>query len=240
MMVDFSILSELRPATRPNKNTINLIGHKFGRLTPLGLLGFRNSGGQWLCRCDCGNFITVIVSKLLNGNTRSCKCLQYESQKLTSRTHNTTNTRTYKIWAGMKARILNPKEPSYKNYGGRGLDIYKPWLQFENFLKDMGHPPSPDLSLERIDNNRGYYPDNCEWATRMKQMSNTRHNRYLTIGNETYHISEWARRQNMKYGETIISRLRRGHSPEEAVGLIPLKDKRITNGRRRKTPPVIV
>lgn len=238
MPINFSIFTRLRRLKKP---AINILGQRFGRLTPIGLLGSVIKITFWLCRCDCGEFAIIRGSKLRNGHTRSCGCLRQERRKTGNTTHghvhNKKKSSTYRSWQHMKRRILNPQDRAFKNYGGRGLQLHEPWLKFENFLRDMGPSPTKKHSIERVDNERGYFPDNCIWATHAVQVMNTRKNRYLTANGETHCISEWARRQNIKDPSTICRRLKTGRSVEEAIGLIPLVDRRSRNGRRRKTPP---
>jgi len=120
-------------------------------------------------------------------------------------------------------RLGSRKHPNYRHYGGRGLKLSPRWLDYLGFPDDMGEKP-PGLSIERIDNEKGYGPDNCRWATMHEQSMNKRSNRYLTVRGETLHISDMA----MKYGiglSTLKVRLHRGRSDEDAV-LTPVKGKR--------------
>jgi hypothetical protein len=101
--------------------------------------------------------------------------------------------REHDAWRGMLARCRNPRHPSYKNYGGRGITACERWNSFENFLDDMGKRPSPKHSLDRIDNNGNYEPGNCRWATRREQANNTRMNRFVTFDGRTMTLAQWAR-----------------------------------------------
>ena len=127
-------------------------------------------------------------------------------------THGMTDTPVYKCWGSMKHRITNPANPHYKDYGGRGLDIDPRWEQFENFLADMGDKHH-GKSIERRDNDRGYWPDNCYWATQKQQTSNRRSNRYLVINGERLTCADIARKSGCK-PQTIHRRLANGWSPE--------------------------
>lgn len=155
---------------RANKK-VDLCGKKFGRLSVLSEDG-RNKDGNvmWLCKCDCGNEIITSVRNLVRGDTHSCGCYRdeyYSSARKHGHTFNGHKTSEYRSWSAMKARCLNAKNKYYYNYGGRGIKICKRWINgFENFIQDMGPKPSSKHSLERINNNRGYTPKNCKWATR--------------------------------------------------------------------------
>lgn len=123
----------------------------------------------------------------------------------------------YRRWDAMKQRCLNPSSRSYKYYGGRGIKVCKRWLSFDLFLEDMGEPDSC-LSLERIDNNKGYEPGNCRWDTCKNQANNTRRNHRITINGETRTVQQWADLSGLK-ANTILTRIRRGWAADEAVGL---------------------
>lgn len=130
---------------------------------------------QWLCQCDCGRRTIVSVSQLMGNGTRSCGCLKPGN---TARVSHGTRERPqrgtcYTVWANMMQRCGNPNHPAFKNYGGRGITVCERWLKFENFFHDMGEPP-PGLTLERRNNDLGYFPENCAYATRSEQAQNRR------------------------------------------------------------------
>jgi hypothetical protein len=163
----------------------DLTGMVFGRLTAICPYNEDTPSEKqlWLCRCECGKEKAVGKFCLLRGTTRSCGCLQRETASALARTHGKSRTKTFRAWAKMHERCLNPNCPGWKNYGGRGITICPEWLSsFSNFLRDMGECP-PDLSIHRIDNDRGYlcpkcWPPkgNCKWATRKEQNENKRQN----------------------------------------------------------------
>lgn len=109
-----------------------------------------------------------------SGDSKSCGCLHRELVKAMFTTHGMRNSSEYHVWCTMKQRCLNPKHVYYRNYGGRGIVVCNKWLQFENFIADMGRKPHKSDTLERLDNNKGYTPDNCIWASRVVQSHNTR------------------------------------------------------------------
>lgn len=131
--------------------------------------------------------------------------------------HGMAKTRIYGVWTSMKARCLNPNTDAYPNYGGRGITVCDRWLVFDNFLADMG-VPDIGMTLERLDNNRGYGPDNCVWATRTDQARNHRRNRTITVGDRSHSMTEWAEITGIK-AATIWQRLKKGWPEQDAVGV---------------------
>ena len=155
----------------------NLLGKRFGRL----LVTEKIEPGRWKCKCDCGNETIVRAGGLTSGKTRSCGCLKDElaSERLT--THGETGSRLYYVWTGMKQRCTNPNHKSYESYGGRGITVCDEWLHdYEAFRKwaiESGYDetaPTHQCSIDRIDNDKGYSPDNCRWATASEQRVNSR------------------------------------------------------------------
>ena len=156
----------------------NLIGHRFGRLTVLSrLVTSYKKNALWECRCNCGNIHVVSSAHL--GFTKSCGCLKREIatsriyQQLTR--HGRSGTSEHTAWIQMRQRCSLPNHRAWKDYGGRGVTVCERWLNsFENFFADMGMKPSPKHSIDRVNNDGNYEPNNCRWATKSEQRRNQR------------------------------------------------------------------
>ena len=152
---------------------MNLVGHKYGRLTVISEAE-RKSNRRWLCVCDCGNTSVVSHSNLRSGHTSSCGCLAKEllSSKRTS--HGCSRSRMYTCWLNMKSRCNNSNDNRYSIYGGRGIKYDPSWESFQKFKEDMQDSYSEDLTLDRIDPNKGYCKENCRWVSYYTQSRNKR------------------------------------------------------------------
>jgi hypothetical protein len=171
---------------------INLVGQKFGRLIVLGkATSTNNKNSSWRCKCICGNEVIVTRPNLIQNHTKSCGCLNKDIVKTRCTTHGKTNSIVYKKWTDMKTRCTNSNTKGFKNYGGRGIVVCERWTKFENFLEDMGDPPE-NMTLERIDNEKGYSPENCKWATATEQANNKRNNIKIEFNGKTKSLRQWA------------------------------------------------
>jgi hypothetical protein len=144
---------------------------------------------RWLCVCECGSTILAQGSELIKKTVKSCGCLRREFIEDTR--HGMSGTQVYGIWSGMLDRCRNQNSPSWANYGGRGITVCERWQTFENFFADMGEPPM-GKSIDRIDNNAGYSPENCRWASPYAQSRNMRTNVWLTLDGETRILQDWS------------------------------------------------
>jgi hypothetical protein len=199
---------------------IDYTGNRFSFLTVL-RRGEQIDGRQaWVVRCDCGAEKLMKPSSFAYGGTKSCGCKRNEL-RAHLRKHGSKHTSEYWAWRSMKQRCLNPNCADYKNYGGRGIKVCDRWLEFQNFLADMGRRPSPRHSLDRLDNNKGYEPGNCLWRTYEDQNNNTRANRFLELNGRTQTMAQWAREYGLP-AYSVSHRISRGWSLRDAV-LTPLR-----------------
>lgn len=183
-------------------------GQRFGLLTVLKQAPTPSSDGQirWLCCCDCGRRTIAVGSKLRSGHTRSCGCLKLAV--LRKDTHRLTGTPEHIIWVGMRRRCLAPSHPAYSRYGGRGITICPEWGSFTRFLADMGARPTAQHSIDRVDNDGPYSPENCRWATPTEQSRNRRHVKRYEHDGLSITLAEWAEKVGMSLG-TLKSRVER-------------------------------
>lgn len=200
---------------------MDLTGARFGRL----LVQSRhpenaaNRSIQWVCICDCGNTKITPADYLRTGRVQSCGCLQSENGKKTGSlsTHGMHGTSEYMAWVSMRQRCNNPAHRHYSDYGGRGIKVCPEWDEsFEAFHQDMGDKPNAGLSLERKENDKGYVPGNCVWATATEQASNRRSSLEFELDGKKVGTSELAAISGVSE-ETIRKRLNRGDTIERAI-----------------------
>ena len=186
----------------------DITGQKFYNLTAIKCVGKNKSNSAlWLCRCDCGNYHTTTSTALKVGDCKSCGCLKQKMSKELHTKHGMTKTRIYGIWQNMKNRCRQPNNPRYKDYGARGITYCDAWEDFESFYKwasETGY--NDELTIERIDNNKGYCPENCRWATKEEQQYNKRTTHYLTYKGETKSMAEWSKILNINL-QTLAARI---------------------------------
>lgn len=190
------------------KRKNDLKGRIFGQLTAVRPSQTKSRNASWVCKCTCGKEINVATCKLLYNGQHSCGC-----HKLTQNGY--AKTRTYKSWSSMVRRCTVKASNRWHIYGGRGIIVCKRWLDFSNFLKDMGERPV-NTSLDRINVNGDYCKKNCRWATRKEQARNRRNNRLITAFGQTHPVCVWAEKQNIK-AVTIEWRLDHGFKPKDAL-----------------------
>lgn len=185
-------------------------GDVVGRWTLLypGRLQDKTRKKIWLCRCECLCIREVLEGNLLTGKTVSCGCWRLEM---------ISERPEYTVWRDMLARCLNPKDPGYHRYGGRGITVTLRWQHsFQAFYEAMGPRPSPDHSIERIDNDRGYESGNCRWATQVEQARNRRTNHILTFQGRALPLVAWAEETGIP-DDTLLHRLKKEWSVEQAL-----------------------
>ena len=186
-------------------------GDIFGRWTIIQIgVGRSSSRGLiHLCRCTCGTEKPVQQQLLRNGNSKSCGCYQREFATAQKQTHVLHKSPENGIWRNIKARCLNPRKDAFPYYGGRGITMCTRWQEsFLAFYEDMGPRPSPQHTIERIDNNWGYFPANCEWRTRIDQAKNTRQNWLFLYQEKTFTVGQLAHHLSLNEN-TVRGRLRR-------------------------------
>lgn len=169
-------------------------------------------------RCDCGNIRHVQPAKLRSGKHLSCGCMNGELSRHRFTKHGRSGTPEYSSWKSMHERCYNPKNRAYHRYGGRGIEVCPQWHGLEGlqqFLSDMGDRPQ-GTTIDRINNDRGYWPDNCRWATPKEQSANISTNRMMTFGGITKIAGQWADDQGIPR-QTFYQRLAKGWSDERAI-----------------------
>lgn len=201
---------------------IDLTGMKFGRLDVISINKNNGKRIRWLCHCECGKEIVVDGCSLRTGNTKSCGCLKKEIIGARRRTHGKANTRVYRIWTGIHTRCTNKSDPRCSIYGGRGIKVCERWNCFENFLADMGEPPDDTYSIDRIDPNGDYEPNNCRWSTAKQQSNNRRNNHRVEYQGKTQTLAQWSEETGIS-SPTLSYRLRHGWSASDALKVFPRK-----------------
>lgn len=191
-----------------SKVDYSIVGERFGRLTVLELDHVSGHGNSyWRCRCDCGTIKTIARFHLMNGHATSCGC--YKKERATI--HGQYYSPVYNNWNSMKERCTDPKHAEYDRYGGRGIGICDEWLDVRNFnswATENGY--APGLTLDRIDGDQGYSPENCRWVDWYVQQNNRSNNRHVTYNGVTHTVAEWARILDVKYA-TLLQRINKGN-----------------------------
>jgi len=201
---------------------IDITGKRFGHLTVIGI-ATKNptypTRRNWKLLCDCGNYTFAPTKILTVGEKLTCGSCKYHSEALNTRgTHNQSKTKLYRVWYGILERCNNKNIPQFKNYGARGIAVCEEWITsyqaFYLWSKESGYKEG--LTIDRIDNNGNYTPENCRWATRKEQSLNKRTNVFLTYLGDSKTISQWKTKLGFKRG-VISGRLKRGWTVERAL-----------------------
>lgn len=198
---------------------IDLTDEQFDRLKVIGRAENSSAGKvRWECECDCGGKTIAHGTDLRSGRSASCGCLQRERTANATTVHAKNKTRLHQIWVGMKKRTTNEKDGSFHHYGGRGISVCAEWkddfLEFYRWAMENGY--ADDLTIDRIENDKGYFPDNCRWATLEIQGRNRRSNRHITIARETKTLTEWAEQYGININ-TVLARTRLGWDIQSAI-----------------------
>ena len=192
-----------------------LTGEVFGRLTALD----RTVPNKARYQCECGTVKEMYIGHVLQGRSRSCGCLHREVIAAAATKRNTTHgmygTSVYTTWKSMIDRCCNPNHHAYSHYGGRGISVCEQWAEFESFYRGMGARPA-GRSLDRINNDHGYSPDNCRWATQVIQNRNRRDNVRMTLNGTTKTAAEWAEQLSIKRS-LLYDRHRAGWTDERTL-----------------------
>lgn len=204
---------------------IDLTGSKFGRLTVIGLDQDKSTKRRkyWLCACDCGVYCSKYGENIKSRKTQSCGCLVKEAQlDIAAKRKRFTKEQLQMrhIWQLIMRRCYNPSDCTYKYYGARGITVCERWHIFDLFYEDM-FPRPCGFSLDRIDNNKKYCPENCQWTDAKTQANNRRNNRLETINGITKTVSEWCEIYNIKNPSMIYQRLKRGWTMHDALSVPP-------------------
>lgn len=201
----------------------DLSGSKFGRLAVLERAPNIGTKTCWWCRCQCGRVVAIQTYLMTSGNTQSCGCLKQErvreggkKNRVHGEGHGENITPEYRSWRSMRSRCLNPNVKEYPYYGGRGIKICKRWDDYRLFLKDMGRRPSIKHSLERLNVNRNYTPDNCRWATHAEQQVNRRGTMYVTYMGKKISVSKLGMKSLVGV-DLFRSRIQQGWDVERAL-----------------------
>lgn len=211
--------------TPPSLDVLSgLIGKKFNRVTVLSFDSkTKNYLTVWNCVCECGKFFKTRAVRLKGGTCRSCGCLAREISSKVHKTHgesvgeNRSGTVEYICWRGIIQRTSDPNFKWWHRYGGRGIKVCDRWKKFSNFLDDMGRKPSNKLSIERINNDGDYCPENCKWATIFEQSRNKRSNRIYELNGVKMNIVDWGKMSGISY-QVLSARInKQGLSFKEAM-----------------------
>lgn len=198
---------------------IDITGRRSGKLTAIRMVSeYRYPNGErgekWLCHCDCGNDVIIFRKSFIAGNSKSCGCIRGESR----RTHGGKGTRIYNIWCNIKDRCFNANNSSYSYYGGRGISMCNEWRNdfssFREWAYNNGY--EDNLTVDRIDVNQDYCPENCRWVDRTAQANNRTNTIRFSYNGEEHTCAEWARITGISY-DLINDRYHKGLPPDKIL-----------------------
>lgn len=199
---------------------LDLTGSQYGWLTVIEKADNIHGHTAWICRCKCGNIITTKTNNLRSGDTKSCGCYIHSKEWIPegfNKTHGLTNHPLYNIWHGMRKRCMCANTPNYHRYGGRGIYICKEWEDFQKFYDwAISHGYKEGLTIDRIDNDGPYSPENCRWADVKTQSNNRNDNTYITYKGKTQTLTQWAEEYGLR-PESVRYRYNSWHDIERAL-----------------------
>lgn len=199
------------------------VGNRYGNLVIIDVIKHEYHPYA-LCVCDCGVEKKVRMDHLQSGGTKSCGCQKYKNKKNIHIKHNSSKTRLYKIWIGVKQRCFNKNNAEYKNYGGRGITVCKEWLDFSVFKEwAISNGYADNLTIERVDVNGDYCEQNCKWIPLSEQLKNTSRSVFITFNGETLCANDWCKRFGLP-NNSVIRRYRKGLPLEEVFKLNTKKE----------------
>lgn len=198
--------------------TKDLTGKRFGKLVALEKVKSQNNKTVWKCQCDCGTITFVLTGNLNANRVHSCGCLRTDKLIERSTIHNQRHTHLYEVWKSMKQRCFNPKNKGYKNYGARGILVCEEWVHsFTSFYEwSMANGYKQGLTIDRIDNNKNYCPENCRWTDRITQANNSRWNKHIIIDGKDDTLANWIRYFNTTPTKYYL-RIKKGYSEQDAL-----------------------
>ena len=217
----------------------DITGQKFNKLTVISYAYTVKGNGRnyhtfYNCICDCGKSCIVEGAKLRNGHTQSCGCYRHERQIEANTKHKGRYSRLYIVWCNMKGRCYNPNDKRYNSYGARGIIVCDEWKNdfnaFQKWAESAGYRPDAkrgECTIDRIDNNKGYCPENCRWVNNQTQANNKSNNIILTYNGKSQTVSQWARELNVD-SETLRHRYNCGWNTKRIIET-PLRKKSVDN-----------
>jgi hypothetical protein len=204
------------------KTSLSSVGQKFGQLTVTSvLIGKPDKRGRCpitaICKCDCGKTHTSLLCHIRSGKTVSCGCYKAMNSSKRFTKHGLSKSKEYRAWQSMKDRCHNPRNPRFRDYGGRGIRVCEKWRNdFSSFYKDVGHMPSAGYEADRKNNEGDYDPRNFRWATLKEQARNKRTSHNITYKNQTRTLAEWS--EMMGISRSVLHyRLKKGWSVERVL-----------------------
>ena len=215
---------------------VDLTGMKFGRLTVVRrVYDEEHQTNYWYCDCECGGSTTTTSYSLKTGHTKSCGCLRRERIAASTTKHGDSHDRLYRIWQCMRNRCSNPNYKFYPEYGGRGISVCDEWDSSYPSFKEwsMSNGYEDGLTIDRIDVNGNYCPENCRWVTMSVQMGNRRNSRIVTYHGDSGCFKHMCKKLDVNY-ETVNARMKRGYSFEDAIDSFDHTGKFVDYGKNWK------